>query len=328
MIIMNDFREGKYDVLVNVKMLTEGINVPDVKTVMITRQTTGPILFTQMVGRALRGRKAGGGVEKDHANIVLFMDNWKRLHPFVNSDGGIDPTRSKRQGRNQFDTISIQLVKNATADIMYEGFADMSYLSFIPVGWFATEYTVSIKDNGTEEFVACMESVVVYDFNKQKYDKLIELLSEENLVSWADEGLEDDAFKSIASSYANRLFMYKEDKFHGNLYANITEIIRHMANNETKLVFLNFNEQNTYDLDRIALEIINLPPRESVAYFMLTERSSYNFRYKDTIELSQRAVLICFVYSLGFSFWKLKVNVLIEHNHSDMTVIMDIKSIA
>lgn len=266
MIIMNDFREGKYDVLVNVKMLTEGVDVPDVKTVMITRQTTSPILFTQMVGRALRGKKAGGGDEKDHANIVLFMDNWKRLLPFVNSDGRMDPTRPERQGRNQFDTISIQLVRNATADIMYEGFADMPYLSFIPVGWFATEYTVSVEDSGTEEFVACMESVVVYDFNKPKYDKLIEFLSEENMVNWSDEGLEDDDFYSITSSYANVFFRYEEDNFDGNLYANITEIIRHMAQNETKPVFLNFNERNIYDLDRIALEIINLPPRESVAY--------------------------------------------------------------
>ncbi|MBT2729512.1 hypothetical protein J7E63_21710 [Bacillus sp. ISL-75] len=50
--IMQDFRNGEYDVIVNVKMLTEGVDVPDVKTVMITRQTTSPILFTQMVGRA------------------------------------------------------------------------------------------------------------------------------------------------------------------------------------------------------------------------------------------------------------------------------------
>ena len=55
--IMQDFRNGKYDVIVNVKMLTEGVDVPDVKTVMITRQTTSPILYTQMIGRALRGKR-------------------------------------------------------------------------------------------------------------------------------------------------------------------------------------------------------------------------------------------------------------------------------
>ena len=115
--IMQDFREGKYDVIVNVKMLTEGVDVPDVKTVMITRQTTSPILFTQMVGRALRGKKAGGGEDKDNANIVLFMDSWKRLLPFVMTDGELGPEKPVIQGRNPFDTISIQLVKMASEDI-------------------------------------------------------------------------------------------------------------------------------------------------------------------------------------------------------------------
>ena len=63
-------------------MLTEGVDVPDVKTVMITRQTTSPIVFTQMVGRALRGKKAGGGEGKDYANIVLFMDRWEKAPSF------------------------------------------------------------------------------------------------------------------------------------------------------------------------------------------------------------------------------------------------------
>ncbi len=46
---ISDFRSGKLDVLVNVKMLTEGVDVPDVRTVMITRQTTSSILLTQRI---------------------------------------------------------------------------------------------------------------------------------------------------------------------------------------------------------------------------------------------------------------------------------------
>ena len=98
--IMKAFKEGKYDVIVNVKMLTEGVDVPDVKTVMITRQTTSPILFTQMVGRALRGKKAVGGEEKEEANIVLFMNQWKRLLPFIGSDGDQENIRSAGQRKN------------------------------------------------------------------------------------------------------------------------------------------------------------------------------------------------------------------------------------
>ena len=43
------FRENKLDVLINVRMLTEGTDVPDVQSVFLTRQTTSQILMTQMV---------------------------------------------------------------------------------------------------------------------------------------------------------------------------------------------------------------------------------------------------------------------------------------
>src|SRR5262249_43256015 len=70
------FRHGKIDVLINVRMLTEGTDVPDVSTVFLTRQTTSQVLLTQMIGRALRRRLFGG---TDRAYIVSFVDNWKHL---------------------------------------------------------------------------------------------------------------------------------------------------------------------------------------------------------------------------------------------------------
>jgi superfamily II DNA or RNA helicase len=47
-------------VLINIKILTEGTDIPDVQTVFITRETTSDILLTQMIGRALRGPRMGG----------------------------------------------------------------------------------------------------------------------------------------------------------------------------------------------------------------------------------------------------------------------------
>jgi len=268
--IMKDFRNGEYDVLVNVKMLTEGVDVPDVKTVMITRQTTSPILFTQMVGRALRGKKAGGGNDKDNANIVLFMDDWKRLLPFVNNskDGGLGKDKPAMQGRNPFDTISIHLVKIISGDIMYTSFPNLPYLSLIPIGWYAAEYTVSIEDSGTEEFVSCLESIVVYDFNSHKYEELIKSLMQTDLDIWSDEGLEDDDLLSTAISLATQFFNDKEDNLDGNLNSNIVKIIRHIAQNLSKPDFLNFNERNVYDLDKIALQLMDTSPRECHVFLM------------------------------------------------------------
>lgn len=185
--IMKAFKEGKYDVIVNVKMLTEGVDVPDVKTVMITRQTTSPILFTQMVGRALRGKKAGGGERKEEANIVLFMDHWKKLLPFISTDG--DKENSKIEGRrnNPYELISIHLVKLAAADIDFENYGIKPYLRFIPVGWYAADYTVSVEEGVNQEYVPSIDSLVVYDFQIQQYEMLIDVLMKEDLEKYADE---------------------------------------------------------------------------------------------------------------------------------------------
>lgn len=48
------FREGKLDVLVTVAVLTEGADFPRCDCVVIARPTRSPLLYSQMVGRALR----------------------------------------------------------------------------------------------------------------------------------------------------------------------------------------------------------------------------------------------------------------------------------
>jgi superfamily II DNA or RNA helicase len=71
---IQQFRDGELEVLINVEMLTEGTDLPNVQTVFLTRPTTSTILMTQMIGRALRGTKAGG---TDKAYVVTFIDDWE-----------------------------------------------------------------------------------------------------------------------------------------------------------------------------------------------------------------------------------------------------------
>ncbi|MCD8500387.1 MAG: hypothetical protein LRY71_00245 [Bacillaceae bacterium] len=75
------FKDNELDVLINVNILTEGTDLPDVQTVFLTRPTTSPVLMTQMVGRALRGKEAGG---TEKAYIVSFVDEWKNKIAWVN----------------------------------------------------------------------------------------------------------------------------------------------------------------------------------------------------------------------------------------------------
>lgn len=67
------FRDGQFDVLVNVMICNEGVDVPDIQTVILARPTFSEILLRQMIGRALRGPKCGG---TETANLVSFEDHW------------------------------------------------------------------------------------------------------------------------------------------------------------------------------------------------------------------------------------------------------------
>ena len=64
------------DILINVQMVTEGVDVPSIQTVFLTRETNSDSLIMQMIGRGLRGEKAGGTKE---ANIVSFHDQWHKI---------------------------------------------------------------------------------------------------------------------------------------------------------------------------------------------------------------------------------------------------------
>jgi superfamily II DNA or RNA helicase len=75
--VMTAFRDrGKPQVLVNVEMLTEGFDAPKTRTVFIVRPTRSEALLAQMIGRALRGRLAGGNEE---AHLVTFLDTWQQF---------------------------------------------------------------------------------------------------------------------------------------------------------------------------------------------------------------------------------------------------------
>lgn len=78
--IIQDYKDNKFQVLINVQMMTEGSDVPDIKTVFLTRETNSDSLLMQMIGRGLRGVKAGG---TDIAYIVAFHDTWNTFANWI-----------------------------------------------------------------------------------------------------------------------------------------------------------------------------------------------------------------------------------------------------
>ncbi len=250
---LKNFRDGKLDVLVNVKMLTEGVDVPDVKTVMITRNTTSGILFNQMLGRSLRGKKAGGGPNKDKANIVMFVDNWKRLLPFVDCadlSGGSDGTREIRAGVPPMEWISILLVRRACKDIDFVGREALPCRYYIPGGWYETSYTVAVTNEDDEEMITTNNSVMVYETNKGAFERLIHFLLTTKMPDiWSSENITaGKIIDGLASKLAGIIDLEKDD-VDGRLKSSIVDIVRHVAQNATAPEFIPFEVRDRYDVD-------------------------------------------------------------------------------
>lgn len=71
--IIAGFRSGDIDVLLNFGVLSTGFDVPHVSAVVIARPTTSVVLYSQMIGRGLRGPASGGSNE---CSLIDVRDNF------------------------------------------------------------------------------------------------------------------------------------------------------------------------------------------------------------------------------------------------------------
>lgn len=57
---IEEYKNSKISVLVNYGVLTTGFDAPNTQAVVITRPTTSLVLYSQMIGRGIRGPRVGG----------------------------------------------------------------------------------------------------------------------------------------------------------------------------------------------------------------------------------------------------------------------------
>ena len=70
--IISDFKEGNLQVICNYGILTTGFDAPKTDVVFIARPTLSVVLYSQMVGRGLRGPAIGGTEE---CKVIDVIDN-------------------------------------------------------------------------------------------------------------------------------------------------------------------------------------------------------------------------------------------------------------
>jgi len=97
--IIEEFRAGRISVLCNHGVLTTGFDAPRVKSLVIARPTTSPVLYEQMVGRGMRGTKFGGTATCEIHDVVDNLDHghvmsWTRYEQLWS------PARSGRRSRS------------------------------------------------------------------------------------------------------------------------------------------------------------------------------------------------------------------------------------
>ena len=67
---ISDYKKGNLQVIVNYGVLTTGFDAPKTNVAIVARPTTSLTLYSQMIGRATRGKKAGGNENCDIYTVV------------------------------------------------------------------------------------------------------------------------------------------------------------------------------------------------------------------------------------------------------------------
>jgi len=283
------FRENKTKVLVNVNILTEGTDLPNVQTVFLTRSTMSTILMTQMIGRALRGEKADGTPE---AFIVSFIDDWKDKISWVN------PERVRIETSAEFIDSPAKTSKQITqliaiakieefARMMHELVPELEALDFlqrIPVGIYSFSILLTPpEDKDTlkeiKEDLYSLEQgdaleknceVLVFSDIQQAYRNFIDdleiLFQEVGLVE--NDDLTDEELDDLRQTVVAEYFDGYDNKLPGYQDEDIKDILRYYAQKGIAPTFLEFKDREKCGLAKEARYIYenSLGGKEQTAY--------------------------------------------------------------
>jgi ATP-dependent helicase IRC3 len=243
---IEQFRNGELEVLINVEMLTEGIDLPNVQTVFLTRPTTSTILMTQMIGRGLRGQRAGG---TEKAYLVSFIDNWENKIKWVNpeklhrEEGAEFIDRDIQTTKRIVRLISIEKIEEFTRimneSIDTKALEKLSFLKRVPVGI----YKFSILEP-SEAFEPKNYDVLLYDDTEEAYDNFInDLGALFSLVDLKDrETLTEQELDYLWQNTKEKYFP-DSDFLIGYRDEDVKNILRFYAQNDIKPEFLAFSER-------------------------------------------------------------------------------------
>ncbi|MCC5953698.1 MAG: DEAD/DEAH box helicase [Acidimicrobiia bacterium] len=185
--ILAKFKAGKLKVLTSVTKLTEGIDLPNARAVLLARPTRSEILLKQMIGRALRGPAANG---TDDAHLVSFADHWQDFADWL------DP-RSLFPAEDIVDEDAPARPKMGSAEVPWELYRELARqvrqahatgaLEVVPAGWFDLSAFAGEQDQ------LPLRQVPVFDHQRAALESLID----DALARSADAASIEATFRSV-----------------------------------------------------------------------------------------------------------------------------------
>lgn len=259
------YRDGDIDVLINVNILTEGVDLPSTQSVFLTRPTASSILMTQMIGRALRGVKSGGTAE---SHIVSFVDDWDERVAWVNPEtlfagnnkfNSADP---KEQEREDVRAIALSKIREFAAildaSVDTTALECIPFTERIPLGMYVFTYTERGDEEKGEEGSDISCQVMVYSSTETAYRSYVDSLPK--LVS--DFGLDDEEFAPestlAAMVQASRRAYFRDSMVPPFRDKDIESILKYFLQFGAAPTFYAFDtiDRNRLDVDAIARHIV------------------------------------------------------------------------
>lgn len=260
---IDDFRNGKLEVLINVNILTEGTDIPNVQTVFLTRPTISTILMTQMIGRGLRGIKAGGTKE---AYIVSFIDNWQDKIAWVNPEklfieDNIDFNDTDKETKKQLIRL-VSIAKIEEFAILTNQIIDpetkkelekLDFIQRIPKGIFQFKLLEKLEQ-GDEKQRNC--EILIYDNIEESYKKFVETLP----YFVEDNNLENCEYLhqqelDIYSQQIEDEFFFGIEKYPAYSKQDIKDLLQYYIIQGEIPQYIELKEREKYNIDKVANEI-------------------------------------------------------------------------
>lgn len=237
------FRDNNHpehiDVLININMLTEGSDIPDIQTVFLTRPTSSDVLLMQMVGRGMRGIDAGGTAT---VNIVDFCDKWSDITRWFNpkllfdiSDATLDTDEKTTYEPVEYVLYPWDLIRAVMRGITYKGAQVIKTDTVLPSGWF----------NITDEY-GNDEQILIFDNQLDGYRKLFEdvqyIYSNINTTNF-------DARQLLIAYFSNLGVMPLED--------DLRDIVAYFKNENKFPEIQTFDERDKIDPYKLAQKFLD-----------------------------------------------------------------------